>query len=186
MASTGEKAFGGGGKKPKPASGDWPYPSLASRSFNEWRSSWYLQSVHQQVNMWCKTITTSLKPANVYCILVAWSLLPLYALWCSLLGLIRLISLNAMGAFMCPYKIEKSVFFILTPNIMNSCEPNGCIKTWLGKGYASPEYKATCVWGPKAALPPPSLMKPLPSPFPYYSKTVPPIIIILETCKSAV
>ena len=120
----------------RPASGDWPYPSLASRSFNEWRSSWYLQSVHQQVNMWCKTITTSLKPANVYCILVAWSLLPLYALWCSLLGLIRLISLNAMGAFMCPYKIEKSVFFILTPNIMNSCEPNGCIKTWLGKGYA--------------------------------------------------
>ena len=122
----------------RPASGDWPYPSLASRSFNEWRSSWYLQSVHQQVNMWCKTITTSLKPANVYCILVAWSLLPLYALWCSLLGLIRLISLNAMVAFMCPYKLEKSVFFILTRNIMNSCEPNGCIKPWLGKGYASP------------------------------------------------
>ena len=26
-------------------------------------------------------------------------------------------SLNAMGTFMCPYKIEKSMYFILTPNI---------------------------------------------------------------------
>ena len=26
-------------------------------------------------------------------------------------------SLHATGAFMCPYKIEKSMYFILTPNI---------------------------------------------------------------------
>ena len=26
-------------------------------------------------------------------------------------------SLNAMGTFMCPYKIEKNMYFILTPNI---------------------------------------------------------------------
>ena len=26
-------------------------------------------------------------------------------------------SLNAMGTFMCPYEIEKSMYFILTPNI---------------------------------------------------------------------
>ena len=40
-----------------------------------------------------------------------------------------MLSLPAKGTFMCPYKMEKSVYFILTPNIKK------CVgeKTWLGK-----------------------------------------------------
>ena len=53
----------------------------------------------------------------------------------------RLISLsatylNTMGTFTPPYKIEKSMYFILTPNIkthINSHKPYGCIKIWLRK-----------------------------------------------------
>ena len=46
-------------------------------------------------------------------------------------------SLHATGTFMCLYKIEKTMYFILTSNVKSpykfTYKPYGCIKTWLGK-----------------------------------------------------
>ena len=56
-------------------------------------------------------------------------------------------SLHAMGTFMCLYKIEKTMYFILMSNKkahINSHKPYGCIKIWLGKIIKIPTNHHDC------------------------------------------